>query len=140
LSQIADFTNAKESNYQLQSFRAKDAFVEKLQPEFLLFRNGTGTVSKQRNLDKIYELVSVEPIVFYRLGLFSTISRNNPTTEASLKSKALISNIDKNLVEVLFALNVQISYTSIRPSRGQNFLKETASDFMYLRNIGIFQS
>ena len=61
-------------------------------------------VSKQKNLDKIYELVVLNHTFLSSLASFSTYIQNNPTTEASLKFKNFIAEIDENLEQVLLAL------------------------------------
>ena len=63
-------------------------------------------VSKQKYLDKIYELVVLNHTFLSSLASFSTYIQNNPTTEASAKFKNFISNIDYNLEEVLVALKI----------------------------------
>jgi len=94
-------------------------------------------VSKQRNLDKIYELVVLNHSFLSSLASFSTYIQNNPTTEASLKFKDFISNIDKNLVEVLFALNDSKSGDTSIDLPGGKISKEQLPTFVP-KNIADF--
>lgn len=81
-------------------------------------------VSKQKNLDKIFELVVLNHTFLSSLASFSTYIQNNPTTEALLKFKNFIAEIDKNLEQVLLALKGSYSdqVPSIRAS--DEFTKE----------------
>ena len=82
----------------------KEAFVETSNLSSAFQRMAQEPVSKQKNLDKIYELVVLNHTFLSSLASFSTYIQNNPTTEATLKFKKFISQIDKNLEQVLLAL------------------------------------
>jgi uncharacterized membrane protein YccC len=137
LVQIADFYERKgkvTTNYKVSR---KDAFVETSNLSSAFQRMAQEPVSKQRNLDKIYELVVLNHSFLSSLASFSTYIQNNPTTEASLKFKDFISNIDKNLVEVLFALNDSKSGDTSIDLSGGKISKEQLPTFVP-KNIADF--
>ena len=64
------------------------------------------------------------------MASFSTFIQNNPTTEASLKFKNFISEIDENLEQVLQALeNSKSDQAPIDPQNNQ-FAKEQLPSFV----------
>ena len=104
LAQIAHYYELKGKVTTTYKISRKEAFVETSNLSSAFQRMAQEPVSKQKNLDKIYELVVLNHTFLSSLASFSTYIQNNPTTEATLKFKKFISQIDKNLEQVLLAL------------------------------------
>ncbi|SMG12331.1 TIGR01666 family membrane protein [Arenibacter troitsensis] len=104
LAQIALYYEQKGKVTTTYKVSRKEAFVETSNLSSAFQRMAQEPVSKQKNLDKIYELVVLNHTFLSSLASFSTYIQNNPTTEASLKFKNFIAQIDKNLEDVLLAL------------------------------------
>jgi uncharacterized membrane protein YccC len=104
LAQIARYYQQKGKVTTTYKVSRKDAFVETSNLSSAFQRMAQEPVSKQKNLDKIYELVVLNHTFLSSLASFSTYIQNNPTTEASLKFKNFIAEIDENLEQVLLAL------------------------------------
>jgi len=120
LSQIAQYYERKGKVNTTYKVARKEAFVETSNLSSAFQRMAQEPVSKQKYLDKIYELVVLNHTFLSSLASFSTYIQNNPTTEASAKFKNFISNIDYNLEQVLFALkNANIDDASLELQEGQ---------------------
>ena len=87
-------------------------------------------VSKQKYLDKIYELVVLNHTFLSSLASFSTYIQNNPTTEASVKFKDFISKIDQTLGQVLMALKDSESNNAANDQQLDEFYKEQLPTFV----------
>lgn len=103
-TQIAAYYEQKGKVTTTYRVSRKEAFVETSNLSSAFQRMAQEPVSKQKNLDKIYELVVLNHTFLSSLASFSTYIQNNPTTEASLKFKNFISEIDENLLQVLLFL------------------------------------
>tara|TARA_R110002049_G_scaffold188220_1_gene356541 strand:- start:3135 stop:5315 length:2181 start_codon:yes stop_codon:yes gene_type:complete len=130
LAQIAQYYEQKGKVTTTYKVSRKEAFVETSNLSSAFQRMAQEPVSKQKNLDKIFELVVLNHTFLSSLASFSTYIQNNPTTEASLKFKNFIAEIDKNLEQVLLALKGSYSdqVPSIRAS--DEFTKEQLPTFV----------
>ena len=130
LAQIARYYEQKGKVTTTYKVSRKEAFVETSNLSSAFQRMAQEPVSKQKNLDKIYELVVLNHTFLSSLASFSTYIQNNPTTEASLKFKNFIAEIDKNLEQVLFALKESSSDQGPSPREIGQFSKEQLPTFV----------
>ena len=130
LAQIARYYEQKGKVTTTYKVSRKEAFVETSNLSSAFQRMAQEPVSKQKNLDKIYELVVLNHTFLSSLASFSTYIQNNPTTEASLKFKNFIAEIDKNLEQVLFALKESSSDQGPSPRESGQFSKEQLPTFV----------
>ena len=130
LAQIAQYYEQKGKVTTTYKVSRKEAFVETSNLSSAFQRMAQEPVSKQKNLDKIYELVVLNHTFLSSLASFSTYIQNNPTTEASLKFKNFIAEIDKNLEQVLFALKESASDQWPSPRESGQFSKEQLPTFV----------
>ena len=130
LAQIARYYEQKGKVTTTYKVSRKEAFVETSNLSSAFQRMAQEPVSKQKNLDKIYELVVLNHTFLSSLASFSTFIQNNPTTEASLKFKNFISEIDENLEQVLQALENSKSDQAPIDSHNNQFAKEQLPSFV----------
>lgn len=130
LAQIARYYEQKGKVTTTYKVSRKEAFVETSNLSSAFQRMAQEPVSKQKNLDKIYELVVLNHTFLSSLASFSTFIQNNPTTEASLKFKNFISEIDENLEQVLQALENSKSDQAPIDSQNNQFAKEQLPSFV----------
>ncbi|MBC8770034.1 FUSC family protein [Arenibacter sp. BSSL-BM3] len=136
LSQIANYYERKGKVTTTYKVSRKEAFVETSNLSSAFQRMAQEPVSKQKYLDKIYELVVLNHTFLSSLASFSTYIQNNPTTEASVKFKNFISKIDQNLGQVLLALKDSESYEAPTELQLEEFSKEQLPTFLP-QNIGL---
>tara|TARA_R110001592_G_scaffold99014_6_gene282280 strand:+ start:4012 stop:6255 length:2244 start_codon:yes stop_codon:yes gene_type:complete len=104
LSKIADYYIHKGSvptNYRLAR---KNAFLETSNLSSAFQRMTQEPLSKQKNLNKIYELVELNHNFLSSLASLSIYIQHHTTTEASERFNGIISKIDENLSFVLQSL------------------------------------
>jgi len=130
LSQIANYYEQKGKVTTTYKVSRKEAFVETSNLSSAFQRMAQEPVSKQKYLDKIYELVVLNHTFLSSLASFSTYIQNNPTTEASFKFKNFISKIDGNLVQVLLALETSKSNQVPQSLNSDQFSKEPLPTFV----------
>ena len=130
LAQIALYYEQKGKVTTTYKVSRKEAFVETSNLSSAFQRMAQEPVSKQKNLDKIYELVVLNHTFLSSLASFSTYIQNNPTTEASLKFKNFIAQIDKNLEDVLLALKGSYSDQVPGIRQSDQFSKEQLPSFV----------
>ena len=130
LAQIALYYEQKGKVTTTYKVSRKEAFVETSNLSSAFQRMAQEPVSKQKNLDKIYELVVLNHTFLSSLASFSTYIQNNPTTEASLKFKNFIAQIDKNLEDVLLALKGSYSDQVQGIRQSDQFSKEQLPSFV----------
>ena len=130
LAQIAKYYEQKGKVTTTYKVTRKEAFVETSNLSSAFQRMAQEPVSKQKNLDKIYELVVLNHTFLSSLASFSTYIQNNPTTEASLKFKNFISEIDENLAEVLLVLEGSNPDKGSKDQQGDQFSKEQLPTFV----------
>ncbi|RTE53342.1 hypothetical protein EHW67_09945 [Arenibacter aquaticus] len=104
LLQIGQYYEKKGKAPTLFKVSRKEAFVETSNLGSAFQRMAQEPESKQRHVDKIYELVVLNHTFLSSLASLSTYIQNNPTTEASRKFKAAVAKIDENLALVLESL------------------------------------
>tara|TARA_R110001583_G_scaffold36536_6_gene120332 strand:- start:116666 stop:118996 length:2331 start_codon:yes stop_codon:yes gene_type:complete len=105
LSHIKDFYNRKGKVPTSYKLTRKNAFVETSNLSTAFQRMTQEPHSKQKNLNKIYELVELNHNFLSSLASLSTYIQHQSTTDASEKFNAVISKIDENLSRVLQSLN-----------------------------------
>ncbi|MEZ4945511.1 MAG: FUSC family membrane protein [Cyclobacteriaceae bacterium] len=79
----------------------KDAFLETSNLSAAFQRMAQEPPSKQKNLDKIYEMVELNHVFLSSLSSLSSYIQNHPTTSASEEFITAIAQIDKQLEHVL---------------------------------------
>jgi uncharacterized membrane protein YccC len=79
----------------------KDAFLETSNLSAAFQRMAQEPPSKQKNLDKIYEMVELNHVCLSSLSSLSSYIQNHPTTSASEEFITAIAQIDKQLEHVL---------------------------------------
>ncbi|MCM4151202.1 hypothetical protein DHD05_06325 [Arenibacter sp. N53] len=130
LVQIALYYELKGKVTTTYKVSRKKAFVETSNLSSAFQRMAQEPVSKQKYLDKIYELVVLNHTFLSSLASFSTYIQNNPTTEASVKFKDFISKIDQNLGQVLMALKDSESNDAPNDQHLDEFSKEQLPTFV----------
>jgi len=109
LSEIADFYIRKgkvPTNYRLAR---KSAFLETSNLSSAFQRMTQEPHSKQKNLNKIYELVELNHNFLSSLASLSIYIQHQSTTEASTRFNDIISKIDENLSLVLISLSKDVA-------------------------------
>jgi uncharacterized membrane protein YccC len=130
LDQIGRYYEQKGKVTTTYKVSRKEAFVETSNLSSAFQRMAQEPVSKQKNLDKIYELVVLNHTFLSSLASFSTYIQNNPTTEASLKFKDFVSKIDENLGQILLALEDTKSKQETMEPHSDQFSKEQLPTFV----------
>ena len=105
LSEIAQYYQKKGKVPLAYKFSRKQAFLETSNLNSAFQQMAQEPKSKQKYLDKTYELVELNHSFLSSLASLSTYIQNNPTTKASNEFKTGIEKIDNNLTEVLDSLN-----------------------------------
>lgn len=85
----------------------KDAFVETSNLNAAFQRMAQEPPSKQKNLDKIYEMVELNHVFLSSLSSLSSYIQQHPTTAASEQFIAATAQIDEQLEQVLKLLKEQ---------------------------------
>ncbi len=83
----------------------KEAFLQTSKLKSAFQGMAQEPVSKQRNMDKIYEMVELNHTFLASLASISVYVQNHPTTEVSEMFKATTARIDQNLSQVLLLLD-----------------------------------
>ena len=104
LSKIADYYIHKGSVPTSYRLARKNAFLETSNLSSAFQRMTQEPLSKQKNLNKIYELVELNHNFLSSLASLSIYIQNHTTTEASERFNGIISKIDENLSFVLQSL------------------------------------
>ena len=104
LAQIANYYQKKGIVPTSLKVSRKEAFVETSNLSSAFQRMAQEPKSKQKNLNKIYELEVLNHAFLSSLASLSTYIQQNPTTKASEQFKRATNQIDKNLMEVLWSL------------------------------------
>lgn len=121
LFQISDFYNRKGEVSTSYRLSRKNAFVETANLSSAFQRMTEEPHSKQRNLNKIYELVELNHYFLSSLSSLSMYIQHQNTTDASDKFNAVISKIDINLSKVLQTLD------SDKPNNEKRFVQDVSS-------------
>lgn len=108
LGQVVDFYQQKGSIPTAYRVARKEAFLQTSNLKSAFQRMAEEPVSKQKNLEEIYELVELNHTFLASLASISTYAQNHPTTEASEMFKATAARIHENLSNVLLSLKGQV--------------------------------
>ncbi|MCX7547806.1 FUSC family protein [Xanthomarina sp. F1114] len=135
-----DFLNEISSFYQLKgqvptSYKVsrKIAFLETSNLNSAFQRMAQEPKSKQKNLDKIYELVEINHTFLSSLSSLSSYIQYHPTTEASEMFIKATNKIDQNLVMVLKTLKEGPDKTLITiPDEDAFFNEQLTNNMRYI--------
>ncbi len=109
LQEIIDFYNRKGKVSPEYKVSRKKAFLAMSDLSAAFQRMTQEPKSKQKNLDKVYEITVLNHTFLSSLASFSTYILNNPTTPASKNFKKVSSKIAQNLLEAERILKKEIS-------------------------------
>jgi len=101
LSEISLYYQRKGKMPTSCKIARKDAFLETSNLSAAFQRMAQEPPSKQKNLDKIYEMVELNHVFLSSLSSLSSYIQNHPTTEASEEFIAAAAQIDEQLEHVL---------------------------------------
>ena len=104
LYKITEYYQRKGNIPTSYNIARKEAFLETSNLSAAFQRMTQEPKSKQRELDKVYELVVINHTFLTSLASLSTYIKNYKTTEASERFIAATEKIDKNLDRVLLCL------------------------------------
>ncbi|GGG43973.1 membrane protein [Bizionia arctica] len=105
LGKISHFYQHKGKVPTSYKLSRKTAFLETSNLNAAFQRMTQEPKSKQKHLDKIYELVELNHTFLSSLASLSSYIQFHPTTEASERFKMAITKIDDNLSQVITSLN-----------------------------------
>ncbi|SHJ94108.1 Uncharacterized membrane protein YccC [Maribacter aquivivus] len=109
LTEIADFYRHKGSVPTSYRLARKSAFLETSNLSSAFQRMTQDPHSKQKNLNKIYELVELNHNFLSSLASLSIYIQHHTTTEASERFNSIVFKIDENLSLVMKTLSNSIS-------------------------------
>ncbi|WP_027420806.1 FUSC family protein [Crocinitomix catalasitica] len=112
----------------------KDAFVETSNLSAAFQRMAQEPRSKQKNIDKIYQMVEMNHVFLSSLASLSSYFQQHPTTEASLLFVKIAKQIDDNLDVLLKRLDEKPQMPSTSTSR-PNIKNEEFDLFFNPKNI-----
>lgn len=107
LEEIIDFYNKKGNVSDEYKVARKKAFLEMSDLSSAFQRMTQEPKSKQKNLDKVYEIAMLNHTFLSSLASLSTYILNNPTTPASKNFNKVSSKIVQNLRDAETILNKQ---------------------------------
>lgn len=107
LHKITEYYQQKGNIPTSYSIARKEAFMETSNLSSAFQRMTQEPISKQRQSDKIYELVVLNHTLLASLASLSTYIQHHKTTEASDQFKIATNKIEKNLERVLQCLEDQ---------------------------------
>lgn len=105
LQKITEYYQRKGNIPTSYNIARKQAFLETSNLSSAFQRMTQEPKSKQREMDKVYELVVLNHNFLASLASLSTYIKHYDTTEASERFKTATENIEKNLEQVLQCLN-----------------------------------
>ncbi|MBP8754970.1 MAG: FUSC family protein [Chitinophagales bacterium] len=105
LYKITEYYKQKGNIPTSYNIARKEAFLETSNLNAAFQRMTQEPKSKQKELDKVYELVVLNHTFLTSLASLSTYIQNNKTTEASVRFITATETIDTNLERVLKCLN-----------------------------------
>ena len=109
LEEIIGYYNKKENISSEYKVARKKAFLEMSELSSAFQRMTQEPKSKQKNLDKFYEIAMLNHTVLSSLASLSTYILNNPITPASENFNKVSSKIVENLLEAESVLKEEIS-------------------------------
>jgi uncharacterized membrane protein (TIGR01666 family) len=130
LDEITKFYQHKGKVPTSYKIARKSAFLETSNLNAAFQRMTQEPKSKQKHLDKIYELVELNHTFLSSLASMSTYIQNNQTTEASKRFKMATAKIDANLSQVIKSLKGEKTQDISSILQEDVFFKEQLSQNM----------
>lgn len=126
LEEIIDYYNKKEKVSDEYKVARKKAFLEMSDLSSAFQRMTQEPKSRQKNLDKVYEIVILNHTFLSSLASLSTYILNNPTTPASENFNKVSSRIVQNLQEAEAILKHEIlPESNIKETDFENIFEAT---------------
>ena len=132
LLKISEYYQLKGNIPTSLNIARKEAFLETSNLNSAFQRMTQEPKSKQKEMDKIYELVVMNHTLLTSLATLSTYMKNYKTTEASDHFKSATEKIDDNLEKVLECLRFSKCEDESAISKIEAPFKEITSDFSSL--------
>tara|TARA_R100000353_G_scaffold18871_2_gene17459 strand:- start:10965 stop:13220 length:2256 start_codon:yes stop_codon:yes gene_type:complete len=129
LTEIISYYNKKGDVPTEYKVARKNAFLELSDLSAAFQRMTQEPKSKQKNLDKVYEIAVLNHTFLSSLASLSTYILNNPTTPASKNFNIISERIIKNLKVAEKILDTQIQYNS------NTYIKTEEETDRFLENI-----
>lgn len=129
LHKITEYYNRKGNIPTSYKLARKEAFLETSSLSSAFQRMAQEPKSKQRETDKIYELVVLNHTFLASLASLSTYIQQNNTTEASERFKIVTEKIGGNLERVLQCLKDQKGCDARASSENEPLLEERLPKF-----------
>ena len=129
LSEIIKYYQQKGNLPTTFKLARKHAFLEMSNLSAAFQRMTQDPKSKQKNLEKIYELVVLNHTLLSSLASLSTYIQNNKTTEASSRFTTAGKHIDENLEHILSILQKQNGLKEIDVANKTEFFKQELPKF-----------
>jgi hypothetical protein len=115
----------------------KEAFSETSKLSSAFQRMTQEPISKQRETEKIYELVVLNHSFLASLASLSTYIQHHKTTEASEHFKVVTDKIEKNLERVLQCLNDKDCDGTKKTSDSDLLFEEQLPKFNFLESMNV---
>lgn len=132
LLKISEYYQLKGNIPTSLNIARKEAFLETSNLNSAFQRMTQEPKSKQKEMDKIYELVVLNHTLLTSLATLSTYMKNYKTTEASEHFKSATEKINNNLEKVLECLRFNTCEDPSAISKIEAPFKEITSDFSSL--------
>ncbi|HLV40492.1 FUSC family protein [Xanthomarina sp.] len=133
LNQISQFYQNKGKASTSYKLARKRAFLETSNLNSAFQRMAQEPKSKQKNLDKIYELVELNHAFLSSLASLSSYIQHHPTTEASEMFKEAANKIDHNLSLVMTVLSNPSAKKTIHiPNEAAFFNEQLTSKMRFM--------
>lgn len=129
LSEIITFYEKKGKRPTSYKLSRKMAFLEMSNLSAAFQRMTQDPKSKQKNLEKVYELVVLNQTFLSSLASLSTYIQNHPTTEASSRFSTAGMHIDENLEQLLVNLKQLVENDDMSVTEQNDFFKREFPQF-----------
>ena len=129
LSEIITFYEKKGKRPTSYKLSRKMAFLEMSNLSAAFQRMTQDPKSKQKNLEKVYELVVLNQTFLSSLASLSTYIQNHPTTEASSRFSTAGMHIDENLEQLLVNLKQLVENDDMSVTEQNDFFKRELPQF-----------
>lgn len=129
LSEIITFYEKKGKRPTSYKLSRKMAFLEMSNLSAAFQRMTQDPKSKQKNLEKVYELVVLNQTFLSSLASLSTYIQNHPTTEASSRFSTAGMHIDENLEQLLVNLKQLVENDDMSVTEQNDFFKHELPQF-----------
>lgn len=125
LSEITDFYQSKKTRPTSYNLARKEAFLSVSNLSATFQRMTQEPKSRQQNLKKIYQLVTLNHTFLSALASTSTFIQNHPTTEASESFILAARNIDANLMRCITLLEEEKKHKLVeKTNKLSSFLED----------------